>query len=71
MGEQVGARLKKKTHPKGCFIQNGHILMGGDKGEACDAGRWKRCVNLIQQGSAVLYNWFLPVISGFEKVQVF
>ncbi len=45
--------------------------MGGDKGEACDAGRWKRCVNLIQQGSAVLYNWFLPVISGFEKVQVF
>ena len=36
--------------------------MGGDKGEACV----KECVNLIQQGSAVPYNWFLPVISEFE-----
>ena len=26
----------------------------------------KKCVNLLQQGSAVPYNWFLPVISGFE-----
>ena len=26
-------------------------------------------VNLIQQGSAVVYNWFLPVISGFELIE--
>jgi hypothetical protein len=36
--------------------------MGGEKNEACV----KECVNLIQQGSAVLYNWFLPVIREFE-----
>ena len=39
--------------------------MGGDKGEACV----KECVNLIQQGSAVPHNWFLPVISGFELIE--
>jgi hypothetical protein len=39
--------------------------MGGDKGEACV----KECVNLIQQGSAVLYSWFLPVIRGFELIE--
>ena len=39
--------------------------MGGDKGEACV----KECVNLIQQGSAVPYNWFLPVISEFEFIE--
>ena len=65
MGEQVGARLLKKTHSRECFIQNGHVPMGGDKGEACV----KECVNLIQQGSAVPYNWFLPVISGFESFE--
>ena len=45
--------------------------MGGDKGEACDVPfwEWKECVNLIQQGSAVPYNWFLPVISGFELIE--
>ena len=43
--------------------------MGQDKGAACDAGRRKRCVNLRQQGSAVLHNWFLPVISGFELIE--
>ena len=37
--------------------------MGQDKGAACDKER----VNLRQQGSAVPYNWFLPVISGFER----
>ena len=41
--------------------------MGGADNEACEAGRRERCVNLIQQGSAVPYNWFLPVISGFEE----
>ena len=65
MGEQVGARLLKKTHSRECFIQNGHVPMGGDKGEACV----KEWVNLIQQGSAVPYNWFLPVISGFELIE--
>ena len=43
--------------------------MGGDKGEACAGDKEhprKRCVNLLQQGSAVPYNWFLPVISEFE-----
>ena len=39
--------------------------MGGDKGEACV----KECVNPIQRGSAVPYNWFLPVISGFEWIE--
>jgi hypothetical protein len=39
--------------------------MGQDKGAACDA-QAERYVNLLQQGSAVPYNWFLPVISGFE-----
>ena len=39
--------------------------MGGDKGEACA----KEYVNLIQQGSAVPYNWFLPVISGFDSIE--
>ena len=37
--------------------------MGWEKGEACVKER----VNLLQQGSAVPYNWFLPVISEFEK----
>ena len=32
--------------------------MGGADNEACEAGRRERCVNLIQQGSAVPYNWF-------------
>ena len=44
--------------------------MGGDKGEACDA--WQKReerVNLLQQGSAVPYNWFLPVISEFELIE--
>ena len=39
--------------------------MGGDKGETCDKER----VNLLQQGSAVPYNWFLPVISEFEYIK--
>ena len=36
MGEQVDARIIIKTHSKECFIWNGHILMGGEKGEACE-----------------------------------
>jgi hypothetical protein len=40
--------------------------MGGDKGETCV----KECVNLIQQGSAVLYSWFLPVICEFEFLEL-
>ena len=43
--------------------------MGGADNEACEAGRRERCVNLFQQGSAVPYNWFLPVISGFEFIE--
>ena len=43
--------------------------MGGADNEACEAARRERCVNLIQQGSAVPYNWFLPVISGFESIE--
>ena len=39
--------------------------MGRDKGDACVKER----VNLLQQGSAVPYNWFLPVISGFEQIE--
>ena len=38
--------------------------MGRDKGEACV----KECVNLNQQGSAVFYNWFLPVIREFKPL---
>ena len=29
----------------------------------------KERINLSQQGSAVPYNWFLPVISGFELIE--
>ena len=39
--------------------------MGRGKSEACV----KECVNLNQQGSAVLNNWFLPVIRGFELIE--
>ena len=45
--------------------------MGGDKGEACAESKehsQKKCVNLLQQGSAVPYNWFLPVIRGFKDL---
>ena len=42
--------------------------MGGADNEACEAGRRERYVNLIQQGSAVPYNWFLPVIRGFKEL---
>jgi len=43
--------------------------MGGDKGEACDIFiKMKKCVNLLQQGSAVPYNWFLPVIREFKRL---
>ena len=38
--------------------------MGGDKGETCV----KECVNPIQQGSAVPYNWFLPVIRELKRL---
>ena len=31
---------------------------------------WWGCVNLHQQGSAVSYNWFLPVIHKFELIEV-
>jgi hypothetical protein len=37
-----------------------------EKSETCV----KECVNLIQQGSAVLYNWFLPVIRKFELIEL-
>jgi hypothetical protein len=40
--------------------------MGGGKSETCV----KECVNLIQQGSAVLYNWFLPVICELELIEL-
>jgi len=40
--------------------------MGGEKNETCV----KECVNLIQQGNAVLYNWFLPVIREFELIEL-
>ena len=39
--------------------------MGGGKSEACVKER----VNLRQQGSAVPYNWFLPVISEFKLIE--
>ena len=39
--------------------------MGGGKSEACVKER----VNLRQQGRAVPYNWFLPVISEFEQIE--
>ena len=39
--------------------------MGGGKSEAFV----KECVNLRQQGSAVPYNWFLPVISEFKLIE--
>ncbi len=39
--------------------------MGGGKSEACAKER----VNLNQQGNAVLYSWFLPVIRGFELIE--
>ena len=42
--------------------------MGGDKGEACDGSDREECVNLLQQGSAVPYNWFLPVIREFKNL---
>ena len=42
--------------------------MGGEKGEACDGAIRKKCVNLSQQGNAVPYNWFLPVIREFKNL---
>ena len=43
--------------------------MDGDKGEVhAVRNRAKECVNLLQQGSAVLHNWFLPVIRGFKEL---
>ena len=42
--------------------------MGLDKGEACDGKDREECVNLLQQGSAVPYNWFLPVIREFKDL---
>ena len=43
--------------------------MDGDKGEVhAVRKRAKECVNLLQQGSAVLHNWFLPVIRGFKEL---
>ena len=38
--------------------------MGGGKSEACVKER----VNLRQQGSAVPYNWFLPVIRELKRL---
>jgi len=29
---------------------------------------WEGCVNLLQQGSAVPYNWFLPVIRELKRL---
>ena len=55
----------KKLTLKECFIQHRHVPMGGGKSEACV----KECVNLRQQGSAVPYNWFLPVISEFKLIE--
>ena len=54
MGEQVAARLHKKTTRKSVIYRYGHILVGGEQNEACEQG----CVNPYQQGSAVIYNWF-------------
>ena len=69
MGEQVAAgSTKNKNHSKECFIQNGHVPMGLDKGEAV-MRKWKERVNLSQQGSAVPYNWFLPVICEFKRFE--
>ena len=39
--------------------------MAGGKSETCV----KECGNLRQQGSAVPYKWFLPVISEFKLIE--
>ena len=35
MGEQVAARLIKKTTRKSVIYRYGHILVGGEQNEAC------------------------------------
>ena len=63
MGEQVDAGVHLKNTRKS-LKQNRHILAGGEKGEI----RSDECVNPFQQGSAVQYNWFLPVIGELKGI---
>ncbi len=67
MGKQVAARfLKRKTTHESVLYRTDISEWAELITKSGEAGRRERCVNLIQQGSAVPYNWFLPVISGFE-----
>ena len=43
MGEQVAAGIKKRKPLKRVFYKNGHVPMGLDKGEACDARAERTC----------------------------
>ena len=54
MGEQVAAGSFKKHHSCECLDRT-DMSVGH--------------INLFQQGSAVLYNWSLPVISRFEHLK--
>lgn len=57
--------LKKITR-KSVLYRTDTFQWVEEKNETCV----KECVNLIQQGNAVLYNWFLPVIRKFEYIEL-
>ena len=57
--------LKKVTR-KSVLYRTDTFQWVEEKNETCV----KECVNLIQQGNAVLYNWFLPVIRKFEYIEL-
>ena len=61
----MGARLIKKITHQSVLYRTDMFQWVEKKDETCVKER----VNLIQQGSAVLYSWFLPVIRGFELIE--
>ena len=70
MGEQVGAGSLKKDHSHRSVLYRTDMLNGRKrKVKPVMLEKAGRHVNLLQQGSAVPYNWFLPVISGFEQIE--
>ena len=69
MGKQVDAGffLKKLTR-KSVLYRTDMFQWAQIKAKPVMRERKER-VNLSQQGSAVPYNWFLPVISEFEFIE--
>ena len=68
-GRAGGCRIcKVKTTHKSVLDKTDTFQQAEIKAKPVQLKKQKECVNLIQQGSAVLDNWFLPVIRELKRL---